>query len=226
MRWETWRGIPGQYVFDLTRSAAFPQGLREIRYRDRLEVPVANGDNYGSRLRGLIKAPADGEYTFMLIADDFAELWLGDSDSWKTKRLIARVNQKGMSQMSWTRPTEAGKQPLFPEQSARVVLEKGRQYYVEVLHKQAFFQDHCAVAWVRPGAADPELVGADALVAWKPDKQDADDDGLPDDWQKSVGLLAEAVDPAMRGATAVQGRRGAARSRSRRGRLRARRWFG
>jgi hypothetical protein len=94
VRWEIWRDIPGQYVFDLSRSAAFPQGPREVRHRDRLEIPVGNGDNYGSRLRGLLKAPASGEFTLLLIADDSAELWLGETDSWQTKKLIARATQE------------------------------------------------------------------------------------------------------------------------------------
>jgi hypothetical protein len=89
-----------------------------------------------------------------------------------------------------------------------VVLEKGRNYYVEVLHKQASSQDHCAVAWVRPGEKEPEVIGAGDLVSWQPDPADGDDDGLPDAWEQAAGLLAEAVAPALRGATADADRDG------------------
>jgi hypothetical protein len=204
VRWELWRGIPGRHVFDLKRAAGYPAGSREVRYLDRLEIPTGNGDAYGSRLRGTLRPPADGEYTFMLIADDTAELWLGESDSWQTKRLVAQANQSpGSARLGWTRTDVQGQvQPLRAEQIARFRLNGGSEYYFEVLHKQDGGQDHCAVAWVLPGAEKPELIGARHLVSWKPSPADTADDSLPDDWQRAAGLLDAKVDPALRHAEA------------------------
>jgi len=190
VRWEIWRNVPGKYVFDLTRSANFPQHPDELRYLSRLESPVGYGNDYGARLRGLVKPPAGGEYTFTLTADDTAELWLGETESWQSKRLIAKVDQ-------------AGTRPRFPEQfSVPITLEKGRRYYVEVLHKQRGQADYCSVSWVLPGGKTSQIIGGDSLASWKHDPEDADDDGLPDAWQKSVGLLADGVDPGLRNAWA------------------------
>ncbi len=196
MRWELWRGIPGKYVFDLKRAAAFPSSPAETRYLGNLEIPAGNGNDHGSRLRGWIEAPASGEYTLMLIADDNAELWLGDGEVWQGKRLVARA--EGNPQGRWERRAAGGDKPLPAGQTATVVLEAGRKYYVEVLHKQDTALDHCAVAWVMPGRTLPEVIGAKHLVAWKPAADDLGDDGLPDAWQESAGLSAEGVEPLQR----------------------------
>lgn len=193
VRWELWRGIPGKYVFDLKRAAAFPTSPAEIRYLGNLEIPAGNGSDHGSRLRGWIEAPASGEYTLMLIADDNAELWLGEGEAWQGKRLIARA--EGNPQGQWERRAAGGDKPLPAGQTATLVMEAGRKYYVEVLHKQDTALDHCAVAWVLPGRTLPEVIGAKHLVAWKPAADDFGDDGLPDAWQKSAGLAEEGVEP-------------------------------
>jgi len=66
------------------------------------------------------------------------------------------------------------------------VLKKGESYYVELLHKQAIAEDHCAVAWIVPGGTDPEVIGAEFLVSWAGERADLKDDGLPDAWQESA----------------------------------------
>ena len=201
IRHEIWRNRPGKYVFDLTRSRNFPQQPDEIRYLRRLEIPVGDGNDYGSRIRGLIKAPASGEYTFMLIANDTAELWIGESDSWQSKKLVAKVDQAG-GQAKWTRRSEGVEKPLFPEQVVKLSLQEGKRYYIEILHKQDGKESFCSLGWIKPGAQTPEIVGPDALTSWAPDSADLLDSGLPNAWMESVGLMAEGVDPALRNAYA------------------------
>ncbi len=201
-RWEVWRGIPGKFVFDLTRSGTFPMVPDETRYLRRLEIPFGNGNGYGSRLRCLVVPPADGAYTFALIANDTAELWLSDSESWQGRKLVAKVNHEG-GQLVWPDAAKAAGKPFLAEQvSGKIPLQAGRRYYLEVLHKQDDKADHCAVGWTVPGAKGPQIIAGKSLVAWAPDKADAGDDGLPDDWQKSAGLLADGVDPSQRHAYA------------------------
>ncbi|WP_071530918.1 PA14 domain-containing protein, partial [Pontibacter sp. BAB1700] len=40
------------------------------------EAPTGQGNNYGQRIRGYVTAPASGQYTFWIAADDVAELYL------------------------------------------------------------------------------------------------------------------------------------------------------
>ena len=48
-------------------------------------------DNYGTRIRGYIHAPATGDYTFWISGDDNCELWLSTTSDVSNKKLIARV---------------------------------------------------------------------------------------------------------------------------------------
>jgi hypothetical protein len=203
VRWEVWRDIPGRYVFDLRRAGNFPTGPREVRFLDRLEIPTGNGDQYGSRVRGWLVAPADGEYRFGISADDGAELWLGENESWQSKRLIAQADQHVAGQLRWFRRNERGENvPLDSAQTGRVILKAGSRYYIEILHKQDNGPDHCAVSWIRPGAEKPERITKDHLVSWQPCPTDSEDDGLPDDWQRSAKLMDSSVDASMRHAEA------------------------
>lgn len=199
VRWEIWRDVPGRYVYDLTRDSGFPAKPDEVRYLSRLELPVGSGNDYGARVRGLLTAPASGEYTVMIIADDTAEFWLGETESFQSKRLVARVNQPG-AESRWHRRSEKVEKPLLPEQVAKVHLEQGKRYYLEILHKQSNKTDHCSVAWIVPGSTTREVIGGKALTAWRPDQQDADDDSLPDAWQKSYDF--DKKDASLRGAQA------------------------
>jgi hypothetical protein len=178
--WEIWRNIPGGYVFDLRRAAHFPTGEREVRYLDRLIIPTGQGSHYGSRLRGFLIVPVDGKYTFKLRAEDNAELWLGTNDKWQTKRLIARTDER------------AGQRSLAP-QLAEVTLKAGQKYYLEVLHKQDKGTDYCTIAWIIPGETQSRIISSIHLSAWQPCLTDTEDDGLPDEWQRSSGIMGAAV---------------------------------
>jgi hypothetical protein len=203
VRWEIWRDIPGRYVFDLRRAGHFPAGPREVRFLDRLEIPVGNGDHYGSRIRGWLVAPADGEYRIGIDADDGAELWLGENESWQSKRLVARADQHVMGQLRFYRRNEKGENvPQDSGNIARVTLKAGNRYYIEILHKQSTGTDYCAVSWIKPGVERPERIAGEHLVSWQPCPTDGDDDCLPDDWQRAAGLLDSSVDESMRHAEA------------------------
>ncbi|MDO7852968.1 DUF6443 domain-containing protein [Hymenobacter convexus] len=105
------------------------------------EGPVDLANNYGSRLRGYLFPPQTGNYTLWLAADDVAELWLSTDADPAHRVRIAYVQV-------WTASREWNK---YPEQhSVPVMLEAGRRYYVEVLHREFGGGDNLAVAWQRP----------------------------------------------------------------------------
>lgn len=198
VRWEIWRDIPGRYVFDLRRAGHFSSGPHEVRYLDRLEIPTGNGDNYGSRVRGWLVAPADGEYRIGIRADDAAELWLGENESWQSKRLAAKADLYVSAHVPWFRRNDEGRKvPNDCAQICRVTLKAGSRYYFEILQKQGTSSDHCAVLWIKPGAEKHELIDSRHIVSWKPCPTDTDDDGLPDEWQRSVGLADSKMQAAL-----------------------------
>ncbi len=107
-----------------------------------LEAPQNDGDNFGARIRGSLTAPATGMYRFWITADHAAELWISnDSEEVNTFRratVTAPTAFRGWTEIG------AGKSDFL-------WLEAGKQYYIEVRHKEATGADHVSVGWLKPG---------------------------------------------------------------------------
>ncbi|MFO1512378.1 MAG: lamin tail domain-containing protein [Verrucomicrobiota bacterium] len=144
---EVWLNLTGPAVADLTNSAAFPSNpsFAEI-LTNGFEGPVNVDEHYGQRLRALVIPPVTGNYYFVIASDDGSQLFLSPNDSPSGRQLIAQVN-------SWTPSrayhVEAG------QKSAAIPLVAGQQYYLEALMKEHEGGDNLAVAWQKPGDADP-----------------------------------------------------------------------
>ncbi|QQL43818.1 PA14 domain-containing protein [Sulfuriroseicoccus oceanibius] len=190
---ERWEGLPGQRLEELT--AVRERFLREPTERAQgAQVNArSHGDDYGTRYRGTLSVPLEGEYEFWIAGDDEVELWLADGTV-----VVDGVEQTGHSgkrRIAWVRDeylernfTEDEDFERYPNQySGRIHLKPGRDYYIEVLHKQGRGPDHVALAWRTPGGAR-ELVPADVLWSYIGSEQDADDDFLPDAWELEHGL--------------------------------------
>ncbi|TXK44138.1 T9SS type A sorting domain-containing protein [Pontibacter qinzhouensis] len=121
------------------------------------ETPANIGDNYGQRVRGFVQAPESGEYTFWIAADDVAELWLSTSENPEQKAKIAQVDR-------WTYSREWTKYET--QQSAKVMLEAGKRYYIEALHKEQGGGDHLAVGWQLPSGTMERPIGGDRLAPY------------------------------------------------------------
>lgn len=94
----TWKDPPAFPRFDRTASRTV---ARTFPYPDKRQ------DNISIRWTGWIQAPADGEYTFYLLADDMMKLWI-DND----ERPITRV---GWAETKVTRKLSAGPHPCVIE---------------------------------------------------------------------------------------------------------------
>ena len=151
---EVWTGISG------TQVALIPVGTPP-NLTDTLpsfEAPTNWADNYGTRLRGYITAPATGSYTFWIASDDKSELWLSTDDNPVSKVEIASVPD-------WTDSRQWDK---FPSQKSAVPipLTAGQRYYVEALQKEGDGGDNLAVGWAKPGqstSAPSEVIQGSVL---------------------------------------------------------------
>jgi signal transduction histidine kinase len=120
------------------------------------KAPADWDDHFVSRLRGFLRAPADGHYTFWVTADDEAELRLGTNSDAASPRLVASVR----------RATRAGQWDLDPEQKSHpVYLKAGQPYYIEALQREWRGHDHLAVAWQGP-TFEREIIGGEHLSPW------------------------------------------------------------
>jgi hypothetical protein len=138
---EYWFDIGGTAVSDLTSDPDYPDKPDDFEWRDRYEGPVDWQDNYGSRARGYVYPPADGDYTFWISGDDYEELYLSTDDDPANATLIAEVP-------GWTQHLEWGKYP--EQQSDPITLVGGQKYYIESIMKEGGGGDSMTVAWAGP----------------------------------------------------------------------------
>ncbi len=139
---EVWTGVTG------TSVAAIPLSTTPnlIDTLTSFEAPLDAADNYGTRVRGYLVAPASGAYVFWISGDDNCQLWLSTDSTVANKGTtpIATVNS-WTSSREWTREAN--------QKSVPISLVAGQRYYIEALHKEGNGGDNLAVGWAKPGQA-------------------------------------------------------------------------
>ncbi len=156
---EVWNDIPGSAVTDLTSNANYPNSPSSSGQIYSFEAPIDVAEDYGARIRGYIVPPTTGSYTFWIASDDNSELWLSTDANPAGKALIASVPEYTNSR-EWTKYSS--------QQSTARTLTAGQKYYVEVLFKEGYGGDNCAVGWQGPGiSGDVERpIPASRLLPW------------------------------------------------------------
>jgi signal transduction histidine kinase len=135
----------------------FQPTARDVRAL--FEAPVNEGDSRLTRMRGWLRPPVTGNYTFWISSDDSSELWLSPGVDPAKARRIASVPISGWTdRYAWSR---------FPSQrSETLFLRQGESYFIEALHEQQAEQSHLAVAWEGPGLKQAVIEGR-FMVPWK-----------------------------------------------------------
>jgi hypothetical protein len=165
---EYWLNIgAGTAVTDLTTNALYPNSPTGSLWLDNWYFYPGSSDwndNYGDRERGYIYPPQTGDYTFYVVADDLAELWLSTDDKSANTVQIARIT-------GWTNPGDwagaQGSTDAAAMKSKAIHLVAGQRYYMETLHKEAGGGDFVEVGWTGPGiGATPTLVDGKYCAAF------------------------------------------------------------
>ena len=139
---EYWMNISGNSVSDLTSDPDYPYNPSGSEYLAGFETPTNFANDYGTRVRGYIQPPYNGNYTFWIASDNQSQLWLSTSLDPADISLIASVPD-------WTRPREWN---IDPSQKSQLIpLMASQMYYIEALHKEGAGGDNLAVAWQGPG---------------------------------------------------------------------------
>jgi hypothetical protein len=150
---EYWSNITGTAVSAIPVTTT-PTGTDQL---SSLEGPLNWGDNYGTRIRALLKPSTTGAYTFYVSGDDNCELWLSTDDKPSNKVKIAEV-------IGWTNSKEWNK--YSSQTSASRNLTANVNYYIEVLHKEGSGGDNVAAAWTGPGISSITVIGGSNLSAY------------------------------------------------------------
>lgn len=155
-----YRDVPGatlvyltDYRTNLTGAIVFPELAETNRFPlantgpFEGEYPDNNAalNNFGRWLLGYIEPPETGNYTFWIYGDDETRLWI-------TTDAADPLNPAKKQPLSWVSGYTAVREwAKFPEQqSAPVALEKGKQYYVEVMQKEGGGNDGMGFGWQLP----------------------------------------------------------------------------
>ncbi|WP_177204724.1 PA14 domain-containing protein [Hymenobacter arizonensis] len=150
--YQVWANVNGSAVGDIPTGSA-PSSTAAIA---SFEAPAQSGFNYGARVRAYLCPPTSGAYTFWVVGDDAAELFLSTSDDPAKKVRIASCAGWTSGNRDFTR--------MASQQSAPVQLTAGTRYYVEALHKQSWGPGYLAVAWRLPnGTRQEPIPGANLL---------------------------------------------------------------
>lgn len=149
---EFWNGISGSAISDLTNNSAYPGNPTGSSVLTAFQSPASFGENYGTRIRGLLHPTLSGVYAFAISGDDNCALFLSTDDDPAHKLMIASVP-------GWTNPGELTR--FTQQRSSGINLTAGKTYYIEALHKEAGGGDHVAVYWTTPtGSPDQLITGA------------------------------------------------------------------
>jgi hypothetical protein len=175
---ERWYPITGLNFLRLIHNARFGTEANELAWSSSTDYDYNVGDKYGSRMRGTLTAPEDGEYTFCLTGDDAAQAWLSETESPYDRKLLIELGAAtGYQDLTSSRVSEVS-----------VTLSAGQACYLEVLHLEYLNSDHITLWWTRPGETEPEVIGSEYLHSYAQPEDDADMDGLPDAWEIANGL--------------------------------------
>jgi hypothetical protein len=149
---EWWTGVSGSSVSNLTSDVNYPTNPNGRALITRLQGPTYWGDYYGTRIRGYLYPPAEGNYTFWISSAARSELRLStDADPFHSVLIASEPSLPAPVIYEWEK---------YPAQrSSPIWLTAGGKYYIEVLHKESVTIDHVEVAWEGPGITQQVIDG-------------------------------------------------------------------
>ncbi|MDQ8187298.1 DUF1800 family protein [Pelagicoccus sp. SDUM812002] len=149
---EVWLGIKGESVEDLKLHSDFPNTPHLVDQLPSLAGPENWNYNYGSRATGFLIPTRSGPHTFYITADDSAVLSLSNDSSPAGLREIATSGRRSRGDFR-----DSG------QISEAIDLIAGNRYFVEVLHKQYYGNDHFEVSWSFGNENSPTPIGGGNL---------------------------------------------------------------
>lgn len=160
-------GIPGTTVDSLVDSPVFNRSggsfAERLNYAfDNVAPDGLNSDDgiddFGSITRGYIEAPMTGTYTIIVASDDNSELYLNTSENSVDIFSLRDPEYLVGFETGWTNG-DLFTAPRLNERSSTVELEKGKKYFVELLHKEGNGGSFIRVGWIRPDGVQQVIPG-------------------------------------------------------------------
>ncbi len=157
VRCETWSVPPDGQLTDTLADGSLDHSTPQTTTLPAFELSPAPAEPDVIVLRGYVRPPASGDYTFRIAGDDTALLYLSTDDRPANRRVIATVP-------SYTDPRDFAH---YAAQTSRLIhLLAGHRYYAEAWLQNAEGNSHVTVGWTRPdGTAEAPIPGEDLTPA-------------------------------------------------------------
>ena len=138
---EIFNNVDGTSISQLIGNANFPNQPSDVQELDSFSIASNTADNYGVRVKGVIKAPETGTYYFWITGDDNVRLSIA-SDAYGTNLNTIAYHD------GWSRTGEWDKYPT--QKSNGINLISGELYYIEALMNENLGGDNLSVGWRKP----------------------------------------------------------------------------
>ncbi len=156
--WEHWYDINGTSLGSLRNAPGYPDNPDMSELRDSFDSEVDSRDNYGSRVRGYLYPPVDGDYEFWVSGDDNCQLWLSTNADPSSAIKICEVP-------GWSNQYEWAK--YAQQKSSFITLQAGKKYYIEALMKEGGGGDSLTAGWGGPVIGEgPVVIDGAYLSPW------------------------------------------------------------
>ena len=160
-----WESICCPKVNSLRQFPLFPS-LPNKRMLLTSLAAGSRGTWYGQRIFGYLHPPVSGFYSFVIEAHLFAELWLSTTSDPSNAMIVAKVARPGLGDTNDQNP--------FTKLSRAVPLQKGRRYFIDVLHVAnggTFNRDHVTIRWKIPECNEFQIVTGEFLSTFMNENQ-------------------------------------------------------
>lgn len=134
--WEVFQPLTGRSFADIIRDKGLPDQPAHTGVITNFETRPQFGDHYATRLTGWIVPPVSGRYTFLISADDNAQV-----EVWPPTGTGQPVRVASLDDY---RPIDRW------ERGAEIELSAGEPRRVRVIHLEGTGEDHVRVGWRRP----------------------------------------------------------------------------
>ncbi|EDO28889.1 predicted protein, partial [Nematostella vectensis] len=140
---EKWEGVDTYEIENLLKDPRYPNLPTWRGYASAFTQPANWGENFGTRIRTYFVPQQSGPHVFYISANNQGELYLSTDEMPEHKSMIASIS--GLRRSDPNEFEKYSEQQSWPAQ-----LTEGKYYYMEILMKEYFSDDHLVVAVKTP----------------------------------------------------------------------------
>ncbi|MFZ1496292.1 MAG: LamG-like jellyroll fold domain-containing protein, partial [Saprospiraceae bacterium] len=156
LRRDVWSNISGTDISRITLNDNYPDNPNSTSYIAQLQSSTNVGNNFGESVVGYLRPSVSGIYSFTVTGDADVDVYLSSDGSENNISRIAYID-------GYTTAFEFNK--YTSQNSSQIYLFADKDYYIQVLHKQAASNGFFSVFWIKPNTTNRELIPSENFAA-------------------------------------------------------------